>query len=158
LGDNETEPESKLARRGLLILGIAAAVVGVLALINWYVYANHGTVSYSSKSGSSNTSAVSSTREVLYEVEGTATSADITYETPSGTAQASNKRVPLGNKESGKPGIALTMERDDFVYISAQNQGSSGTVTCKITVDGVLISTVTSSGAYAIASCKGTAS
>lgn len=111
----------------------------------------------SSSSSSSYSSVVSSSRKVLYEVEGTATTVNITYQTPSGTAQGADKKVPLGNKASGTVGITLAMERGDFVYISAQNQGSSGTVTCRITVDGVVVSKVTSSGAYTIASCSGKA-
>ena len=43
----------------------------------------------------------------------------------------------------------------EFVYISAQNEGEYGSVTCRITVDGVVVSENTSSGAYGIATCEG---
>ena len=93
--------------------------------------------------------------EVLYEVEGTARSVSLTLEAPSGTQQGSNKAVPL-KTDSGN-GIRMEFERGAFVYISAQNEGESGTVTCRITVDGEVISENTSSGAYTIASCDGSA-
>lgn len=145
---------STLKRRGLLILGIAAAVVGVLAIINWYVYASQGPTSYSSSSGSSTSSTLTSTtRTVTYEVVGSATGATITYQAPTGTAQASIK-VPLATKSGEK--VSFEMDRGDFVYISAQNKGTSGNIICRISVAGKVISTVTSSGAYAIASCDGT--
>lgn len=144
------QPSHKPRPRWRLISGIV--VIGAVVM----VVANLISTSNRTTSSSSYTSTVSSTSEVLYEVEGTATSVDITMETPSGTSQGANKKVPLANKETGKRGISLTMERGDFVYISAQNQGSSGTLTCKISVDGVVIAKVTSSGAYTIASCKGT--
>lgn len=43
----------------------------------------------------------------------------------------------------------------DFVYISVQNQQGAGSVTCRITVDGVVVSENTSSGGYTIATCQG---
>ena len=91
--------------------------------------------------------------QVKYEVEGTASSVDITIETPSGTSQGSDKSVPL-RTDAGN-GITLSFPRGSFVYISAQNQGEDGTVTCRITVDGEVVSENTSSGAYSIATCDG---
>ncbi len=143
----------KLARRGGLILGIMAAAVAVVALVGWIDSTSRTPVSSSS---SSESSYLSSARKVVYEVEGTAKSVDITIETPSGTSQQQNLKVPLESKD-GHVGLRFEMERGDFVYVAAQNQGSSGTVTCRITVDGVIVSKVTSSGAYAIASCDGSA-
>jgi hypothetical protein len=96
------------------------------------------------------------TREVIYEVEGSARSVNITIETPSGTSQQNDLVVPIVNK-AGETGLRSTFTAGDFVYISAQNQGEHGTVTCRITSDGVVISENTASGAYAIASCKGSA-
>ena len=42
-----------------------------------------------------------------------------------------------------------------FAYLSAQNQGDSGTVTCKILRDGKEWKTSTSTAPYGIASCSG---
>lgn len=95
----------------------------------------------------------SSTVLVIYEVEGTATSADITYVTPSGMAQQVGVDVPLTMKD-GTVGIRFVMPRGEFVSISAQNRGG-GTITCRIFADATQIAVNTSSGEYAIASCDG---
>ncbi|NUU19045.1 hypothetical protein HP550_17490 [Cellulomonas humilata] len=89
--------------------------------------------------------------DVLYEVEGTAASASITMSTASGTEQA-DIDLPLTTK-SGEVGLCLT-NPIQHPYISAQNKGRTGTVTCRITVRGVVESENTSSGAYAIATCS----
>lgn len=96
-------------------------------------------------------------RTVVYEVEGTADSVDITIATPTGIEQKSGLSVPLKRKSDGKRGLQLTFTSGSFVSISAQNQGDFGTVTCRITVDGVVVSENTASGAYTIASCDGRA-
>ena len=112
--------------------------------------------------------AEAATVSVLYEVDGSASAADITLETGSGTSQQSVK-VPLTSKSSGKKGLTFNMERGAFVYISAQNTGQMrpgasinspdfyGRVTCRITVDGKVISENSTTSKYGIASCKGTA-
>ncbi len=94
---------------------------------------------------------------VVYNVEGSASGADLTMETPTGTSQATGRSVPLTTKD-GQQGLTIRGFRHGaFVYISAQNTGGSGDLTCSITVDGVVISENTAQGAYAIATCKGTA-
>jgi hypothetical protein len=121
-------------------------------LTGWISSAGRAPVS--SGSGSSNSSSITSTtRTVTYEVLGGATAATITYQAPTGTAQASVK-LPLATKSGGT--VTFEMDRGDFVYISAQNKGTSGNIICRISVNGKVISTVTSSGSYAIASCDGT--
>jgi hypothetical protein len=95
------------------------------------------------------------TNEVLYEVEGTARSASVTMATPTGTRQASPD-VPMTRTESGERGLEMTVAPGTFVYISAQNNDGHGTIKCRITVDGVVVSENSSSGGYAIASCEGT--
>jgi len=96
------------------------------------------------------------TRTVTYIVTGDHTNqASITHETPSGTGQPNDVDVPLTRKSDGGAGIQFAFHSGDFVYISAQNSDESGAVTCSILVDGQIIATNTSSGAYAIATCKG---
>lgn len=88
-----------------------------------------------------------------YYVTGTASGADVTYTTGSGTSQASVD-LPLMNK-SGKQGIQMVGDAaPDFLYISAQNSGESGEVMCQITVDGVVVAQNTASGAFMIATCQ----
>ncbi|MDQ0865712.1 hypothetical protein [Arthrobacter globiformis] len=108
----------------------------------------------SAERSSSNSKSVNLTSEVLYEVEGTQESASVTYETPTGTSQA-DLDIPMKRKSSSAPGLLLTFNTGEFVYISAQGRDSSGSVRCRITVDGTVISENIASG-YGIATCKGT--
>jgi len=85
--------------------------------------------------------------EVKYEVTGTASSVNITIENAQGGTEQYND-VGMGSNYSyaSFPG--------NFLYISAQNQGVSGTVTVNIYYEGQLIKTSTSSGGYAIATAS----
>jgi hypothetical protein len=96
------------------------------------------------------------THTVVYKVGGTATQADITYEGPNGdTAQQSNVDVPLTRVSDGGEGMILkNMRSGDFLYISAQNQNDSGTITCSIEIDGRVVETNTSYGGFTIATCS----
>lgn len=95
---------------------------------------------------------------VVYDVTGSASTADITYSTPGGgTEQQSKVSVPLTMSASGRRGMLFTgFSPGDFVYISAQNNGESGSVTCRIILDGVTVVENTSRGGYTIATCNGT--
>jgi len=84
--------------------------------------------------------------EATYRVSGTAKSASLTYETPTGTEQ---RTVNLPWSKTYK------FSKGDFAYISAQNQGEVGTVKVEIKVDGTVWKHAESSGAYVIASCSG---
>lgn len=96
------------------------------------------------------------THTVTYKVEGSATGTDITFSTPDGgTSQASGKAVPLANHTTGTEGISGPFHSGAFLYISAQNTGESGDITCIIEVDGVAVKTSTSSGGFTIATCSG---
>jgi Mycobacterium membrane protein len=92
-------------------------------------------------------------RLVTYEVLGSASSVDTTERTPSGSRQQSNVAVPM-TRESGGP-VTYSMSPGAFAYISAQNNGDTGVVTCRILVDGMVLAEVSSSGAYVIATCDG---
>jgi len=94
---------------------------------------------------------------ITYEVDGTTTWADVTMETPDGTEQISPD-VPLTRTASGERGLEYAFSAGDFVYVSAQNNERTGTVTCIIRAsDGTVIAKNTSSGAFAIATCEGSA-
>ena len=93
---------------------------------------------------------------VTYDLTGSAESADITYATPSGTAQQQGVDVPLTMEDTGERGLSFdTFGGTAFLYISAQNTGS-GYLTCTIAVDGTVVATNTASGEYAIATCQAT--
>lgn len=97
------------------------------------------------------------TKNVVYEVDGSATKIDITMETSTGnTSQQSGLSVPLTSRGESEPGLQVgTFSCGDFAYISAQNQGESGSLTCRIRSDGVVIEEATSNGAYVIVTCSG---
>ena len=93
-------------------------------------------------------------RQVVMEVTGSAPMASITVRAGDKSTQQSDVDVPVV-LESGERGLRYAVEGGEFVYISAQNSTDSGDVTCAITVDGELLVTNTSSGAYVIATCSG---
>lgn len=106
----------------------------------------------------------SNSHTVTYKVEGSTTLADITYSNSQGdTTQQSDVKVPLRREDSstwsqpdGGFGVRLSgMQSGDFLYISAQNGRDSGSITCKIEVDGIVVKTNTSLGGYTIATCSG---
>lgn len=86
---------------------------------------------------------------VDYVLFGSASTATITYTTPSGMGQR-DIQVP----SAAGPRISVKMHHGDFADFSAQNGGSSGTLTCEILAAGHRISRVTSAGAYAITDCS----
>jgi hypothetical protein len=76
------------------------------------------------------------TSTVLYEVEGSTDYAAVTMETPDGSEQI-NPDVPMVRTGSGERGLEMEFSAGAFVYLSAQNKRAYGTVTCRITVDGI---------------------
>lgn len=97
--------------------------------------------------------------EVVYYVEGTATVASITYATPTGIRQQENIDVPVTLQGSATSGLPVDgFSSRDRVYISAQRQdefGGGSTVTCRIEVNGSVVSENTSEGDYAVVQCSG---
>lgn len=85
--------------------------------------------------------------EVEYKISGTATSVDITLSNSSGgTEQYSDVNLPKV--------YSYSYFSDNFLYISAQNNGSSGTVDVKCYYEGVLKNSAHSEGAYVIATAS----
>jgi hypothetical protein len=87
--------------------------------------------------------------KVTYRVKGTAGSAVLTYRNARGGTEQSNARLPWELSFDAKGGL--------FLYVSAQNEGTSGSVTCEILLDGETRTSSTSSGAYVIAECSNAA-
>jgi len=86
--------------------------------------------------------------DVRYIVEGTADSVSITVVVPGGaTEQRDSVSVPYRNATGCfTPG--------QFTYISAQNDGETGTVGCRIERDGVTVAEESLGGAFVIAYCS----
>ena len=89
------------------------------------------------------------TYKVTYIVKGTAPGAMLTYRNPRGGTEQTSVRLPWES--------SFTVKGGEFLYISAQNEGTSGSVTCEILLDGVSRTNATSSGAYVIAECSSAA-
>ena len=90
---------------------------------------------------------------VEYQVTGTTKSASVTFQTPSGSSQA-DVDLPMKTKTGGN--LGFTGNPGQYLYISAQNQKSYGTVECTITVDGAVVAHNVADGAYVIATCQRT--
>ena len=73
---------------------------------------------------------------------------DVTLSAPTGTQQFSGVT---------NPSYTFWFAPKSFIYFSVRNQNDSGDVSCSVTANGRTVSTNTSSGAYVIATCKGTA-
>ena len=86
--------------------------------------------------------------EIRYTVTGTASTVNVTLNNSGGnTEQYSDVSVPAE--------YAYETFDDWFFYISAQNQGETGSVTVRIYYRDDLIEEATSSGAYVIATASG---
>jgi hypothetical protein len=86
---------------------------------------------------------------VTYRVKGTAGSAVLTYRNARGGTEQSSVRLPWELSFDAKGGL--------FLYISAQNESTTGSVTCEILLDDETRTSSTSSGAYVIAECSNAA-
>ena len=90
----------------------------------------------------------SSCENVTYRISGTATQVSITLENADGNTEQFD---PVDVPYTKWLGCIPTRQ---FVYISAQNAGETGTVECAITRGNGTVSSSRSSGAFVIASCS----
>ena len=140
----------KKTSKGSVIVGVILLVIVISALSK-----SKSSSTTSASSANSSTSeyvlpaAVTPTGVVTYSISGNFTSASLTYQTPTGSTQ--KVIYQAGNVQTA------TFDAGGFVYLSAQNDGDSGSVTCTITEDGTVMSTNTATGAYTIATCNGQA-
>ena len=89
------------------------------------------------------------TFKVTYRVKGTAGSAVLTYRNARGGTEQTSARLPWELSFDAKGGL--------FLYVSAQNESTTGSVTCEILLDDETRTSSTSSGAYVIAECSNAA-
>ncbi|HEY5105191.1 MAG TPA: MmpS family transport accessory protein [Caulobacteraceae bacterium] len=94
----------------------------------------------------SGTTASYAGKDVTYTVSGSATSADITYQNEGGGTSQEKVSLPWTQ--------VIHSPSSSFLYISAQNQGEYGDITCEIKVGDTVVKTSNSSGSYSIASCS----
>jgi hypothetical protein len=86
---------------------------------------------------------------VTYRVRGSAGAAALTYRNVQGGTEQTRVRLPWEVSFDAKGGT--------FLYVSAQNPGVEGSVTCEIALDGEVRTSSTSTGAYVIAECSNAA-
>lgn len=125
-------------KKGGSLAVVLAACVGILLL---------GAVLFRPRSGTLPRVPSSTTYRVEYQVQGTARGASLTYQNAGGSSEQRDVAVPWDMDFVATPG--------QFLYVSAQNKGETGTITCNILLNGVVVKTSTSQGAYKIASCSG---
>ena len=97
---------------------------------------------------------------VVYQVDGTAQNANITYTTDNNGIQQAFISVPLRSADDKTTGLPFTAASGTFLSISAQTQNAGGaaqTIVCHILVNGVEVVTHESQGEFVIASCSYTA-
>jgi hypothetical protein len=85
---------------------------------------------------------------VRYEVDGTATNVRITYRNASG-GDEQHTDIPLPWSTE------FTAETLEWLHVRVSNITASGTVSCKILIDGEVFKEAESSGALTYASCGG---
>jgi hypothetical protein len=86
--------------------------------------------------------------DIEYVVEGSAKTASVTYATNGGGTAQGDVAIPWRSSKSN-------FSDGQFMYISAQNNGNTGSVIVKIVSNGTVIKQTISSGAYVIATASG---
>lgn len=129
----------------------AMAVLGAIIVVGWV--ANTSADSGGSSTGVANLDLPSTAgrceHQIVYEYAGSAGFVSLTYENAQGNTE---QKGSVPNKSSISLGV---IPCGSFVYISSQNQGDAGSVTCDIKADGHVIEHARSEGAYVIATCSG---
>lgn len=95
--------------------------------------------------------ATPATYTILYHVSGSALTASLTYQNATGGTEQHDVALPWERE--------LTMKYGDFVYLSAQNNGDSGSVSCLIIAaignEATRVAGAVSAADYGIATCSG---
>jgi hypothetical protein len=86
-------------------------------------------------------------RTVRYEVTGTARMIAITYQNNTGGTNQIDATVPWF--------LELNVQPGSFISVAARNKGNTGTLMCRILVDGKVFKSAESSGAYKLCICSG---
>lgn len=136
----------KNRRRGLAITGVVLGVLSVVVGLSTQALYSRALDSVSNSISSASAEAFDKEHTVTIKVEGDSTDANITYTTDGGSEQASNPTLPF-TKE-------FKVRGNTFGTVSATNGSTGNTVTCTVLVDGKQVSTNSSSGQYANASCN----
>lgn len=91
----------------------------------------------------------STTTTATYKIGGTACNVSLTYQNEGGQTE----QIAVAPRTWSK---SFVVQSGDYLYISAQNNCDTGSVTCEIDLNGEPTSAKSkSSGAYVIATCSG---
>jgi hypothetical protein len=143
-------PPKKRRKWPWIVLGVVAFIVLASIFSN-----NTSTNPVAGPSGAAPTSAESApapsgdTATVTYEIIGRSKASNVTFNTDGGgsISQENNVALPWRKEITVERGFAVTS-------LTAQN-GGSGEITCRISVDGQVVKEAKSSGQYAVVSCAG---
>lgn len=154
--------------KGLAITGTVLSAIGLVVCILWAAafgsaandinrnmqqfdqQLNQGQPAVPQTGNSPADDAAAQTRTVVYEVTGSGKALSITYTTDGMTSmeQQQNAALPFSKE------ISMPAEAFQVFSVSAQNSGS-GTISCKITVDGKVLKEASSNGQYSVVMCNG---
>lgn len=141
-------------RRGAAITGsIISAVALILSIVLAITY-TAGMVNAVNDSIKSDTVKANKTITLVYDVTGDSTDSSITYSTwnngNSGSEDANNQTLPFEKTLTVKQGG--TFDFNSYSLIASSGQTGT-TISCKITLDGKVVSQHTASGSFATATC-----
>lgn len=153
--------------KGLAIAGTALSAVGLVVCIIWMAAVGSAAKDFNRDmqqldeqlnqgqppippAEANPPGAEAESRTVLYEVTGSGEALNVTYTTDglASTEQQQNAKLPFSKE------ITLPSEAFQIFSVSAQNAGS-GTISCRITVDGKVIKEASSNGQYSVVMCNG---
>lgn len=136
----------KNRRRGLAIAGLVLGVLSVVVGLSTQALYSSMLDGVGKAISSASAESFDKQHTVSIKIEGDSTDANISYTTDGGSEQTDSPKLPF-TKE-------FTVTGSTFGTVTASN-GQTGTkVTCTVTVDGKQVSTNSSSGQYASASCN----
>lgn len=143
----EKEPTKKKSKTALILLVVVLLIIAFLfvrgKVIETQTNIIENALGVSSSNGSSSSS---SSHQVTYEVSGTTKKAMISYMNSQGGTEQGEFSLPYKK--------VITMSHYDVASLVAQNTNDSGSVTCKIFIDGKEVKKSTSTGAYVLTTCS----
>jgi hypothetical protein len=93
---------------------------------------------------------------VFYGEGAGTTGAALTMRSETGGVIQKDVALPIVNTATGETGLkSVLFKRGAFLYMSLQNKADTGSVTCRIVVDGEKIDEATSTGPYKVVTCQG---
>ena len=131
----------RATNKGLALAGAILSVIGLLICIVW--------VAAFGKAASDVNKEANTVVTISYDAGGTAKAATVTYSTfsTSGSTEGQEDVTPPWHKDVRTNGLG----KSGTLTVTAGADG--GTVTCKVTVNGVVSKTASASGAFASATC-----